>query len=91
MIYAVKNKDDLKDLEGLDDLQSKVKQVRLVEKLGKQGYRYDIKELFEPITKSNKDASEEVTKNMTESSIKNNQALENINKKLLEIMNDRGI
>ena len=33
-----KNKDKLKDLEEIDDLQSKVKQVRLVEKLGKQGY-----------------------------------------------------
>ena len=28
---------------------------------------------------------------MTENSIKNNQALENLNNKLLEIMNDRGI
>ena len=32
MIYSVKNKDDLKDLEELADLQSKVKQVRLEEK-----------------------------------------------------------
>ena len=30
------NKNDLKDLEELDDPQSKVKQVGLVEKLGKQ-------------------------------------------------------
>ena len=28
---------------------------------------------------------------MTETSIKNNQALENLNNKILEIMNDRGI
>ena len=28
---------------------------------------------------------------MTENSIKNNQAIENLNKKILEIMNDRGI
>ena len=31
----MKNKDDLKDLEELADLHSKVKQVRLVKKLGK--------------------------------------------------------
>ena len=43
------------------------------------------------MTKSIKDASEEVTKTISETSIKNNQALENLNNKFLEIMNDRGI
>ena len=52
IIYSKNNKDDIKNLEDLDDLQLKVKQVRLVEKLIKQGYHYDIKELFEPITKT---------------------------------------
>ena len=50
-----------------------------------------MKKVFEPATKSNKDFSEEVTKTMTEISIKNNKTLENLNNKLLEIMNDRGI
>ena len=50
-----------------------------------------MKKVFEPVTKSIKDVSEEVTKTMTENSIKNNQALENLNNKLLELMNDRGI
>ena len=45
MIYPMKIEDELKDLRELEDLQSKVNQVRLVEKLGKQGYHYDIKEL----------------------------------------------
>ena len=34
MINTIRNKVDLKDLEEIDDLQSKVKQVRLFEKLG---------------------------------------------------------
>ena len=46
-----KKNDELKDLEELDDLQSNVKQVRLVQKLGKQGFHYDVRELLEPITK----------------------------------------
>ena len=50
-----------------------------------------MKKLFKPVTKSNKDVSEEVTKTMTETSTKNNKALETLNNKLLEIMNDRGI
>ena len=72
IIYAMKNDDDLKDLEELDDLQSKVKQVRLVEKLGKQGYHYDIKDLFEPVTDTIKNTAEDITKTMTETSIENN-------------------
>ena len=40
MIYSIKNKDGLKDLEKLEDPQSKVEQVRLVENLGKQGFLY---------------------------------------------------
>ena len=41
-----------------------------------------MKNVFEPVTKSIKDVSQEVTKTMTENCIKNNKALENINDKL---------
>ena len=51
-IYSIKNIHKLEHLEELADLQSELKQVRMVEKLGKQGFQYDIKELFEPITKA---------------------------------------
>ena len=50
MIYSIENEDDLTDLEVLEDLRSKAKQIRLVEKIGKQGFHFDIKELFELIT-----------------------------------------
>ena len=43
MISAMKNKNEIKDLEDTENLLSKVKQVRLVEKLGEQGFHYDIK------------------------------------------------
>ena len=43
MIYGIKYKDEVRDLEGIDDLQTKVKQVRLVERLGKHGFHYNIK------------------------------------------------
>ena len=51
-IYSIQHKDELKDLKEIEDLQSKEKQVRLVEKLGKQGFQYDVKKLFELITKT---------------------------------------
>ena len=50
-----------------------------------------MRKLLEPVTKSIEDLSEEVTITMTENSVKNNQALENLNNKLLEILIDRGI
>ena len=50
-----------------------------------------MKKVFERVTESIKDVSEEVTKTMTEKSIKNNQALEKLNNKLLEKLKDRGI
>ena len=90
-MYAIKNVDDLEKLNELISLENQVKVVRLQDKLDKQNFHGDIKKVFEPVTKSIKDVSEEVTRNMTENSIKNNQALENLNNKLLEIMNDRGI
>ena len=50
-----------------------------------------IKKVFEPVTDTIKNSSENLTKTLTESSIKNNKELENINDTLLEIINDRGI
>ena len=46
MIYSIKNKDELKDSDEWADLQPKVKQVSLVEKLGKQGFHYDVKKIY---------------------------------------------
>ena len=90
MLHSNKNR-DLEKLSELISLESQVKAVILQDKLGKQNFHEDKKKVFEPVTKSTKDVSEEVTKTMTEISIKNNQALENLNQKFLEILNDRGI
>ena len=48
----MKINDNSRDLEELAELQSKVKHMRLQEKLGKQGYRYDAQKLSESITKT---------------------------------------
>ena len=50
-----------------------------------------MKKVFEPVTKSLENTSENLTKAIAETSIKNIKAIENLNNKLLEIMNDRGI
>ena len=91
MLYSIKDREDLENLNELVSLQDQVKVVRLQEKLGKQNFHEDMKNVFEPVTKSLENTSKNITNAITEASIKNNQELENINDKLLEIMNDRGI
>ena len=91
MLYSIKDREDLENLEELVSLQDQVKVVKLQDKLGKQNFHEDMKKVFEPVTKAFKNTSQDITKTITETSVKNNQAIENINNKLLEIMNDRGI
>ena len=91
MLYSIKNREDLEKLEDLVSLQNQVKDVRLQDKLGEQNFHEDMKKVFEPVTKSIENTSQDITKSITETSLKNNEAIENLNNKLLEIMNDRGI
>ena len=91
MLYSIKDREDLENLNKLVSLQDQVKVVKLQDKLGEQNFHENIKKVFEPVTKSLENTSENITKTLTETSIKNNQAIENLNNKLLEIMNDRGI
>ena len=91
MLYSIKDREDLEKLGELVSLQNQVKVVKLQDKLGEQNFHEDMKKVFEPVTKSLKNTSENLTKAITETSIKNNQAIENLNNNLLEIMNDRGI
>ena len=91
MLYPIRNVEDLQNLNDAISLQNEVKVVRLQDKLGKQNFHEDMKKVFEPVTKSLENTSKNLAKAITESSIDNNLALEKLNNKLLEIMNDRGI
>ena len=72
-------------------LQNQVQEVRLQNKLGEQNYHEDIKKFFKPMTDEMKNTAEKITKTITEHSINNNKAIENLNEKILELMNDKGI
>ena len=91
MLYSIKNSEDLENLNELVSLKDQVKEVRLQDKLGKQNFHEDFKELYEPLSDTIKNTSENITKTLTETSEENNLALENINTKLLKVMNDRCI
>ena len=79
MLYSIKDREDLKKLEALDSLQNRVQEVRLQDKLGEQNYHYDLKRLIEPMAEIIKITSQDITKTITESSMTNNQAIENVN------------
>ena len=58
MLYAIKNVDDLENLNELVSLEGQVKAVRLQDKLGKQNFHEDMKKVFEPVTKSLENTSQ---------------------------------
>ena len=91
MLYSIKDREDLENLEEIVSLENQVKVVKLQDELGKQNFHEHMKKVFEPVTKSLENNSQDITQNITETSVKNNKAMENLNNKLLEIMNDRGI
>ena len=91
MLFPIKNIQELEQLKELVSLQNQIQEVRLQDKLGKQNYHYLAKKLQKPLIDKIKDTSEKLTKATTETSINNNKALENLNEKVLELMNDRGM
>ena len=91
MLYSIKNVEDLEKLNKAISLQKQVQEIRLQNKLGDQNYHEDIKKFFKPMTDEIKNTSENITKTITENSINNNKAIENLNEKILEMMNDKGM
>ena len=90
-MFPYKNIENFKDLNELASFQIEEQTKRIKDKLGKQNFHENMKKVFEPVLKSIKDVSEEVTRTITETSNNYNKAPENLNSKLLEIMNDRCI
>ena len=50
-----------------------------------------MKKIYEPFSITKEDICEILTKTITETSIKNNKALEKLNEKVLEVMKDKGM
>ena len=91
MLFPIKNKEDLENLKEAVSLQNEVKVVRLQDKLGEQNFHENMEKVFEPLTDTLKKTSENITKTITETSVNNNKAIENLNEKILELMNDNGM
>ena len=91
MLYSIKNVEDLEKLNEAISLQKQVQEVRLQNKLGYQNYHEDINKFFKPMTDELKNTSEKITRTLTENSINNNKAIENLNEKILELMDEKGM
>ena len=91
MLYSIKDREDLEKINELVTLQGQVKAVRIQDKLGKQNFHENLEKAFEPVTKTVRDASDDVTKTIMIISKENNIALESVNTKPLEIMNVRSL
>ena len=91
MLFPIRNVEDLQNLKEAVSLQNEVKVVRLQDKLGEQNFHEDMTKVFGPLTNTLKKTSEKITKTITENSINNNKAIENLNEKILELMNDKGL
>ena len=91
MLYSIKDREDLENLEELVSLQNQVKVVKLQDKLGEQNFHEDMKKVFEPMADTIKDVSENITKTITETSNKNTKAISDLNEKVLELMDEKGL
>ena len=91
MMFPIRNVEDLQNLNEAVSLQNQVKVVRLQDKLGKQNFHEDMTKVFEPLTDTLKKTSENISKSITENSINNNKAIEKLNEKIVELMNDKGL
>ena len=91
MLYSNKDREELEKLNELVSLNNQVKAVKLQDKLGEQNFHWDMKKVFEQVTDKLKNTSKNFAKSITESATETRKALENLNNKLSEIMNVRGI
>ena len=90
-MFPINNREDLQNLNDIVSLQNQVNEVRLQDKLGEQNYHEDSKKIFKPMTEVIKSTSENIIKTWTENSINNNKAIENLNEKILELMDEKGM
>ena len=90
-MYSIKNRNDLEKLHESASIQYQEEELRLQDKLVKQNFHENVKKIYEPPTDTIKYTSEFISKTTTQTSIKNEKALEKLKNKLLKILTDGGI
>ena len=91
MLYSIENRGNLERINEFVSLKNQVRAVRLQDKLGKQNFHDVMEEVLEPKTDTVEKSSENLATTMMLNSEENNKALQKLNGKLLDMINDRGI
>ena len=84
-MYTIHNRDDSEKLKKLRTTKDLLKIETLREKLGKQHFPYDMKEVFEPVTAKQAEATE----NQKQISEKQIQALQDSSQTTVQAINDQ--
>ena len=88
-MFPLENREDLQKLNESASSQNQIKATRIQDGLGEQNFHEDVKEVFEPLSNPLKDNSENITKTITEISIKNIKAISDLNEKVLDLMDEK--
>ena len=91
MLYSIIEKRSFTNLNELVSLQNKANEVGSEDKLGKQNYHHNMKKLYEQLTYTIKNTSENLTITITETSFRNDKTNSDLNEKVWEKMNDTGM
>ena len=91
MLFTSRNREDLEKLEEQSLLKYQKEDLRLQDKLGKKIFHERMEILYQLFANSIKNTSRGITKTTRETSINRKKALEQINEKVLELMNNKGM
>ena len=88
MLFSIEKREDLEKSNNLFSLNNQLDELRLQDELRKRSFHEQ--KNYEPLTITIKDTSRDISKTITETSIKNNKALGNLNNKLLRNIEQKG-
>ena len=62
MLFPIKNRKKLEELEGLVSLKTQINEARLQNRFVEQNYHQNVKNLYEPLAETIENTSENLTK-----------------------------
>ena len=79
-MYSIHNREDLEKLKKLNDINKQLKEQRLKKKLGRQDFHFNVKELFEPVTKKQTKIDESIKQQTNQLTENQKQSITNTQK-----------
>ena len=80
-MYSIENRDFFEHLNKVVSLHNQVEELKLQDRFGKQKFHENVRKVYEPLTDKIKNFSGDITKTMTETSIKNKKNIREFKRK----------